>query len=113
MKYKFSLKNGFGTILRNPIAVSLFFSFVAVGLVVLIAGVNPISAYVEIWRGATTGSGPKTVINRAIPIIGMALALSIPFRTGIVNLGGEGQMVIGGLAAALTAIFMPGPGFWC
>ena len=111
MKYKFSLKNGFGSILRNPIAVSLFFSFVAVGLVVLIAGVNPISAYVEIWRGATTGSGPKTVINRAIPIIGMALALSIPFRTGIVNLGGEGQMVIGGLAAALTAIFMPGPGF--
>ena len=64
MKYKFSLKNGFGSILRNPIAVSLFFSFVAVGLVVLIAGVNPISAYVEIWRGATTGSGPKTVINR-------------------------------------------------
>ena len=38
------------------------------------------------------------------------IALSIPFRTGIVNLGGEGQMVIGGFAAAITAINMPGPG---
>ncbi len=40
----------------------------------------------------------------------MALAISIPFRMGIINLGAEGQMVLGGLAATLTAIHLPGPG---
>jgi simple sugar transport system permease protein len=62
------------------------------------------------WKGATSGSGPRTVVNRAIPIVGMAIAIGIPFRAGIINLGGEGQMIVGGLAAALTAIHLPGPG---
>jgi simple sugar transport system permease protein len=44
-----------------------------------------------------------------IPIVGMALALSIPFRAGVINLGGEGQMVLGGLAGTLVAIYLPGP----
>jgi simple sugar transport system permease protein len=44
-----------------------------------------------------------------IPIVGMALAISIPFRAGVINLGGEGQMVVGGLAGTLTAIYLPMP----
>lgn len=93
----------------SPVTASLLLSFVAVGLIILVTGTNPLTAYSEMWKGATSGSGPRTVVNRAIPIVGMAIALSIPFRAGIVNLGGEGQMVVGGLAAALTAIYMPGP----
>ncbi|MFM2183065.1 MAG: hypothetical protein RJB61_1359 [Actinomycetota bacterium] len=95
---------------RNPVTASIVIAFVLVAIVILISGSNPLEAYAEIWKGAATKSGPRTVVNRAIPIVGMAIALSIPFRTGIVNLGGEGQMVIGGFAAAITAINLPGPG---
>jgi simple sugar transport system permease protein len=94
----------------SPVTASLVLSFIAVALIIVVTGTNPWTAYTEMWRGATSGSGPRTVVNRAIPIVGMAIALSIPFRAGILNLGGEGQMVTGGLAAALTAIYMPGPG---
>jgi simple sugar transport system permease protein len=94
----------------SPVTASLVLSFIVVALIIVVTGTNPWTAYTEMWRGATSGSGPRTVVNRAIPIVGMAIALSIPFRAGILNLGGEGQMVTGGLAAALTAIYMPGPG---
>ena len=94
----------------SPVTIALVLSF-AIGAVILLAsGANPLTAYGEIWNGATTGSGPRTVVDRAIPIVGMALAISIPLRTGIINLGGEGQMVVGGLAGALTAIHLSGPG---
>ncbi len=94
----------------SPVTTALVLSFLLCAVIILVTGVNPLSAYAEMWRGATSGSGPRTVIDRAVPIVGMALAISIPFRTGIVNLGGEGQMIVGGLAAALTAIHLPGPG---
>lgn len=98
------------SVATNPLTSSLVLAFVVVAVIIAISGVNPLTAYAEMWRGATSGSGPKTVANRAIPIVGMALAISIPFRMGIVNLGAEGQMVLGGLAAAITAIHLPGPG---
>ncbi len=93
----------------SPVTSSLLLSFVAVAAIIVATGQNPVTAYSEMWKGATSGSGPRTVINRAIPIVGMAIAISIPFRAGIVNLGAEGQMIVGGLAAALTAIYLPGP----
>jgi simple sugar transport system permease protein len=88
----------------------LVLAFVLAGVIIAVSGANPFSAYSEMWHGALTGNGPRTTINRAIPIVGMALAISIPFRAGIFNLGGEGQMVVGGFAAAITAVNMPGPG---
>ncbi|MGB0114527.1 MAG: hypothetical protein WBP59_15005 [Ilumatobacteraceae bacterium] len=105
-----SVRTRAADIVYSPVTSSLVIAFVVVGIVILVSGSNPLSAYSEMWSGATSGSGPKTVVNRAIPIVGMALAISIPFRMGIINLGAEGQMVLGGLAATLTAIHMPGPG---
>lgn len=105
-----TLRSRAGDVVYSPLTSSLLLAFVVVGLIIFVSGANPITAYSEMWSGATSGSGPKTVINRAVPIVGMALAISIPFRMGIINLGAEGQMVLGGLAATLTAIHMPGPG---
>jgi ABC-type uncharacterized transport system permease subunit len=105
-----SLRTRAVDVAASPLTSSLVVAFVVVGVIILVSGTNPFTAYSEMWNGATSGSGPKTVVNRAIPIVGMALAISIPFRMGIINLGAEGQMVLGGLAATLTAIHMPGPG---
>lgn len=51
-----------------------------------------------------------TTIGRSALIIGMALAVLVSFRAGLYNIGGEGQLVVGGIVAALVGIYMPGPG---
>ena len=42
-----------------------------------------------------------TTIGRSALIIGMALAVLVSFRAGLYNIGGEGQLVVGGIVAAL------------
>jgi len=97
--------------LVSPVTFSLLFAFALAAAIVAVTGGNPLAAGEEMLTGAVTGSGLRNTLGRAIPIVGMALAVSIAFRSGIINLGGEGQMVIGGLAGTIVAIYVPGPGF--
>jgi hypothetical protein len=48
-------------------------------------------------------------VARAVPLVGMTLAAAIPLRAGIVNLGADGQLVLGGCAAAIVALYLPAP----
>ncbi len=50
-------------------------------------------------------------LSRSALIIGMALSVMLSFRAGLFNIGGEGQLVAGGLVSALVALAMPGPGW--
>ncbi|MBN1264917.1 MAG: ABC transporter permease [Anaerolineales bacterium] len=81
-------------------------------LIMVITGHNPIEAYSEMLEGSIGGRNSANLvstINRAAPIIGMGIAASIAFRAGAFNIGGEGQLVLGGVAAALTAVYVPLP----
>ncbi len=99
-----------GAFFSSPVTLAMVVAFVVGGVLIAITGTSPIDAYSDMFRGAVTGSGLRNSINRAIPVVGMALAISVSFRAGILNLGAEGQMVVGGLAGAAFAIFVPGPG---
>jgi ABC-type uncharacterized transport system permease subunit len=94
---------------RLSVAVAVVGALLIGAVVIALSGTNPLLAYGEMVDGAFTGSGLRNTVARMIPIVGMGLALSIPFRAGVINLGGEGQMVLGGLAGTLCAIYMPGP----
>jgi simple sugar transport system permease protein len=48
-------------------------------------------------------------LSRATLIAGMALSVMLSLRAGLFNIGGEGQLVAGGLSSALVALAMPGP----
>ena len=96
--------------LLSPVTFSLLFAFALAAAIVAVTGGDPLAAGEEMVTGAVTGSGLRNTLGRAIPIVGMALAVSVAFRSGIINLGGEGQMVIGGLAGTIVAIYVPGPG---
>lgn len=48
-----------------------------------------------------------STLSRASMLIGMAMAVLVAFRSGLVNLGGEGQLILGGLTAALIGIYAP------
>lgn len=75
----------------------------------ILTGDNPISVYATMVSG-TFGSARKTWItfqNLAILLI-ISLALTPAFRMRFWNIGGEGQVLIGGLASAACMICLEG-----
>lgn len=85
----------------------------AIGAVImLLSGHNPVEGYTAMLSGALAGrnaSNLASTLARAAPIVGMGLSAAVAFRAGFFNLGGEGQLVLGGLAAALVALASPLP----
>jgi simple sugar transport system permease protein len=75
------------------------------GLLLVVAGRNPISAYRDVLT-STLGSryGFSEVVVKMIPLLLCALAVAVPARVGLVNVGGEGQIYIGAWAAAWAAL---------
>ena len=77
-------------------------------LLIALAGQNPLSVYAELFAG-TLGSwyGAGQMLAKATPLIFTGLAVAVAFRAGLFNIGAEGQMTAGGLAAALTGVAFP------
>ncbi|WP_309083403.1 ABC transporter permease [Chelativorans sp.] len=81
-------------------------------LLMLMVGAPVGEALQGFFNGAFGGrrfSYLMTTLSRAALIIGMAVSVMLSFRAGLFNIGGEGQLVAGGLVAALAAILLPGP----
>ncbi|MDP4095871.1 ABC transporter permease [Paenibacillus sp. P96] len=79
---------------------------------ILIVGGSVIETYTEMWNGAFGSFYFVTnTLARATPIILAGLGVALAFRAGFFNMGAEGQMILGGLSAALTALYLPGPGW--
>jgi general nucleoside transport system permease protein len=94
----------------SPVLVSVVVAFAVAAAIIAATGVSPLLAFGEMFNGVTDGFGVRGLLARMIPIVGLALAVSISFRAGIINLGAEGSLVMGGLAGTLVAIYLPGPG---
>ncbi len=98
-------KNKGAALLNNPFAFALLSIVVGVlvgAIILVVAGYNPFRAYGEILAGIF--SGPRniaTAIVRSTPIVLTGLSVTFAFRTGLFNIGAEGQFLIGGLTAAL------------
>ncbi len=73
-------------------------------------GVNPWKAYEAIGRGVF-GSWPSfsEVLRRAIPLILCGVGLTLAFRAQFWNIGAEGQLLAGAVAATGVALFLPVP----
>lgn len=97
-----------------------------IGAVLISAtGIAPGLAYEKLLQGAS-GIDPKWTVGQpladlitrptrlgntlteAIPLILAGLAVAVPFRCGLLNIGGEGQIYIGGLGATLAALYPSG-----
>ncbi len=80
--------------------------FGAVMLVLL--GADPIEGYVEMFVGAF-GSGDALIatILKATPLLLVGVGIVIAFRANVINIGAEGQMVLGGLVATIAALYLP------
>ncbi len=85
-----------------------------IGAVVLLAiGVNPIDYYYQMFTMGTVGNriAYKTYMNyfkELVPLVLTSVALSLAFKMRFWNIGGEGQFIMGSIAAAFVA-FKLGP----
>jgi simple sugar transport system permease protein len=85
-------------------------ALVLFGLFMAITGRNPVAVYQEMFRGSFgTWFSFQNTLQRAAPLMLTALATALPLRLGLVVLGGEGAMVLGGLAAAAVAVHLHTP----
>ncbi|MFM8319646.1 MAG: ABC transporter permease [Chloroflexota bacterium] len=88
-------------------------ALVLFGLILWLAGKHPLEA---IWDTLTytlgTSTGFSEVIVRMIPLLFTAVAVALPSRVGLINVGAEGQLYMGGLFAAGTALAFPDLSAW-
>jgi general nucleoside transport system permease protein len=85
-----------------------------VGAVMLLAlGANPLDAYGAMLNGAFGSSNAiADSLVKASPLLFVGIGTCIAYRGGVINIGGEGQIVIGALAATGIALTFPGWPAW-
>ncbi len=90
--------------------ISIVIGFIVGAVLLLVIGVNPGEAYAKLFTGVF--SKPKFLtysVVYAAPLIFTGLSVAFSFRTGVFNIGAEGQYVVGSLAAAVVGILCPLP----
>jgi ABC-type uncharacterized transport system permease subunit len=103
----------FETLIDALLPILATLAALAVGaLMLLVLKVNPIEAYAALWDGAfgSTNAFAETLV-KATPLLLVALGICISFRGDVINIGGEGQMIIGAVLATwigLTFTGLPG-----
>jgi simple sugar transport system permease protein len=84
---------------------ALLVSGVLFSIFLLALGKSPGDFYSLVWRGGFgTPFSLQNTLQRSAPLILTGLAVAIPARIGLVIIGGEGALVLGGFAAAAIAI---------
>ncbi len=90
-------------------AFALVVSLVLFGVFTALLGHNPLEIYGSVYKGAF-GSwfSWQNTLSRAAPLMLTALCTAIPARLGLIIIGGEGAIILGGLAAAVSGIYLSG-----
>ena len=97
-------------LLRFGIAVTV--AMLIFGAIILSEGTNPLAALRVMWDASVgTDFGRTEVMVKLIPFGLCALAVAIPARVGLINVGGEGQFYIGAWAAAGAVLYSGAPGW--
>ena len=88
---------------------ALLLAFAVGAVLIALEGANPLTAYgtlLEASLGSTNGLAETAIRTVPLALCGMGIALA--FRTGVFNVGAEGQLYIGGIVAAATGTALSG-----
>ncbi len=80
------------------------------GLFVMLDGHDPLQVWALLFRGAFGDAfSLQNTLQRAAPLMLTALCVALPARAGLTVIGGEGALVLGGLACAALPYALPLP----
>ncbi|MEB3336451.1 MAG: ABC transporter permease [Leptolyngbyaceae bacterium] len=87
-----------------PVA-ALVFSLVLFGMFCAAAGANPFQVYASIYKAAFgSWSSFQNTLIRSAPLMLAALCTALPARLGLVIIGNEGALVMGGIGAVAAGL---------
>ncbi|MBF1014201.1 MAG: ABC transporter permease, partial [Lachnospiraceae bacterium] len=90
--------------------IAIIIGFLIGAIFLVIAGISPAVAYSKLI--SSVFSKPKFLMYTLVysaPIILTGLSVAFSFRTGVFNIGAEGQFVVGSIAATLVGILVKLP----
>jgi len=104
------MKRAYGYL--EPVLFSTLVAFVGLAIsmaIVAASGDDPAEALQALWDGAFGSSDQlASTLNAMVPLILVGLGWIVAFRSRRVNVGLEGQMLIGGAASAAVALQVGG-----
>jgi ABC-type uncharacterized transport system permease subunit len=93
-------------------AAGVAVALAASGLLVAALGYDALAVYRAIWRGAFEDSYSfAEVLLQATPLILVGSGLAVAFRGSVWNIGAEGQIYMGTIAASVVALYVSLPGW--
>lgn len=88
-----------------PLVLALIAALIVASVLLLALNTNPGEAYQAMLEGAVgTENATAETLVKAIPILFVAIGICVAFRGGVINIGGEGQMIMGALAGTTVAL---------
>ncbi|MCD5413473.1 MAG: ABC transporter permease [Clostridiales bacterium] len=78
-------------------------------IIMLVTGHNPVDAYLALFEGAFGSSvAIAETLSRSTPLFLTGLAVAFAFKCGLFNIGVEGQLHVGAMAAAVVGCYLTG-----
>lgn len=82
-------------------------ALVIFSVLLMTKGANPIDAYAGMWESTFLRSrSVEQIFIQMAPLVLGALAVAVPARAGLTNVGGEGQIIMGAVAACGTFLLL-------
>lgn len=94
--------------LKKPITstlLAILCGILVAGIILIVSGYDPIAAFGALCKGIF--SRPKyvfKVIEKSTPIILTGISVAFAFKTGLFNMGAEGQYIMGSIAAMIVGV---------
>ena len=95
------------------LTIAVLLAFLVGAGIMLLCGYDPVACYSAMFTGAM--GKPRAFGNtlaKTVTLCLTGLAMSLAAKAGIFNVGGEGQLYLGGLAAAVVGAGMAGAPVW-
>lgn len=91
----------------GPYLLAVVASFAAAGIFIALMGFDVMNAYETIlFTSFRSRNGFIQTLLKFVPLLLQALAFTIPLAAGKFNIGGEGQMIVGGVGAVAVGILL-------
>jgi len=89
-------------------ALALAVSMALFGVFLAFSGANPFGVFGSIYRAAFASSFAwQNTLQLASPLLLTALCTALPARLGLIVIGGEGALIMGGIATVGAALALP------
>jgi general nucleoside transport system permease protein len=78
-------------------------------VIAIVAAPDVIQVLEAFWRGSlgTSSALFSGTLVRAVPLAVLGVAIAVAFRAGVFNIGAEGQLLVGAIAATVVGLWLP------